>query len=102
MNRRRVIFSFLLLSVVAASVVACGNYELEVQNKSDEILDIYIDDYYEGSVAPKNYLLVRRLSYGDHYVEAVTIDDELMMDDDIFIDGDSKLVIHDSYFRFYR
>jgi len=82
-------------------VVACERYELEVQNKTDEVIDIYVDAFYEGAVAPKNYLIIRHLSHGHHYIEAFDLDEELIAEDDIYLDGDSKWIIYDSYFRFY-
>jgi len=92
---------FLLLLMIAVFVAACGNYDLEVQNKTDEVLDIYVDEFYEGAVAPKNYLLIRNLSRGEHYIEALDLDENLVADDVIYLDDDSKWVIYESHFRFY-
>ena len=101
MNRRRLVSTFLLLLIIVASVVACGNYDLEVQNKTDDVIDIYVDEFYEGSVAPNNYLLIRHLSGGEHYIEAFDLYEKLMVDDIIYLDDDSKWVIYESYCRFY-
>jgi hypothetical protein len=83
-------------------IAACERYELEVQNKTDEVVDIYIDEFYEGAVAPKNYLIIRDLSRGDHYVEIFELSKDLIADGDIYIEGDSKLIIYESYYRWYR
>lgn len=101
MSRPRRIVMFLLFLVFVAGIAACERHDLEVQNKTDEVIDIYVDRYYEGSTAPKNYLYIRGLSEGEHYIEAFDIDENLMMDDDFYLDGDSKLVIHETYYRFY-
>ena len=101
MNRLRSVFTFLLLLVIAVGIAACGNYDLEVQNKTDEVIDIYVDEFYEGSVAPKNYLLIRHLSRGEFYIEAFDLDENLIADDVIYLDDDSKWIIYESYFRFY-
>jgi hypothetical protein len=87
--------------MIAIGIVACGNYDLEVQNKTDDVIDIYVDEFYEGSVAPKNYLLIRHLSRGEHYIEAFDLDEALIADDVIYLDDNSKWIIHESYFRFY-
>jgi hypothetical protein len=76
-------------------IPACVKYDLEIQNKTDEVLDIYIDGYYEGSVAPNNYLSIRNLSLGDHEVEAFDLDGRLVADDMIYLDEDSKWIIYD-------
>lgn len=101
MNRRRSLYTFLLLLVIVAGVAACGSYELEVQNKTDDVLDIYVDEFYEGSVASKNYLLIRHLSEGEHYIEALDLDENLVVDDVVYLKDNSKWVIHESYCRFY-
>ena len=101
MNQRRSVLTLLLLLVIAVGVAACGRYELEVQNKTDDVLDIYVDEFYEGSVAPKNYLLIRHVSEGEHYIEAFDLDENLVVDDIVYINDNSKWVIHESYCRFY-
>jgi hypothetical protein len=101
MNRPRASFTFLLLLVVAMGVAACGSYDLEVRNKTEEVIDIYVDEFYEGAVAPKNYLLIRHLSRGEHYIEAFDLDENLIVDDVIYLDDDSKWVIYESHSRFY-
>ena len=101
MNRLRSVFTFLLLLMIAVGVAACGSYDLEVRNKTDEVLDIYVDEFYEGSVAPKNYLIIRHLSRGEHYIEAFDLDEDPIADNVIYLDDDSKWVIYESYFRFY-
>jgi hypothetical protein len=101
MGRTKPILKFLLLITVIAGVAACESYDLEVQNKTEEILDIYVDDFYEGAAAPDNYLLIRGLSKGEHFIEAFDIDEYRVVKDYIYVDGDSKLVIHESYYRFY-
>ena len=87
--------------MIAVGVAACGSYDLEVRNKTDEVLDIYVDEFYEGSVAPKNYLIIRHLSRGEHYIEAFDLDEDPIADNVIYLDDDSKWVIYESYFRFY-
>ena len=101
MNRPRPVFTFLLLLMIVAGAVACGRYELEVRNKTDEVIDIYVDEFYEGAVAPKNYLIIRHLSRGEHCIEAFGLDESLIVDDVIYLDDDSKWVIYESYCRFY-
>jgi hypothetical protein len=102
MNSRKVKFVYPLLLVMALTVSACGSYDLEVRNKTDDVMDIYMDEFYEGSVAPDNYLLIRHLSRGEHYIEAFDLDESLIMSDFIYIDDDSRLVITDkSDYRFY-
>ncbi len=101
MGQRRRIFAFLLLLVVSMVTAACGSYELEVQNKAKEVIDIYVDEFYEGSVAPENYLLIRQLSMGEHYIEAFDLDEDLMADDIIHLDEDSTWVVYESHSRFY-
>jgi hypothetical protein len=101
MDRRKPIFTFSLLLVVVVGVAACERYDLEVQNKTDEVIDIYIDEFYEGAVAPKNYLIIRDLVEGEHYVEIFDLDENLIADDYIYLDGDGKLVVYDSYYRLY-
>ena len=101
MKRPRSVFKFLLLLTIVVSVAACGSYDLEVQNKTDEVIDIYIDDFYEGSVAPSNYLLIRHLSRGEHFIEAYDLDADLIVDDSIYLDDDSRWIIYESYCRFY-
>ena len=101
MNRPRAILAFLLLLVMVIGVVACERYDLEVQNETDEVMDIYLDEFYEGAVAPNNCLIIRNLSEGEHYVEVFDLDKDLVTGDYIYLDGDGTLVIHDSYYRFY-
>ena len=101
MNRPRRIAMLLLFLMLVAGIAACERYDLEVQNKTDGVLDIYVDRYYEGSAAPKNYLQVRGLSHGGHYVEALDMDDNLIADEDIYLDGDGKWVIYETHYRYY-
>lgn len=101
MNRPRSIFIFLLLLTIVAGVAACGRYELEVRNETNDVLDIYIDEFYEGSVAPDNYLLIRHLSRGQHHVEALNLREKTVGEDVIYIDDNSRWVIDESYSRFY-
>jgi len=101
MNRTRRIVMFLLFLVLITGVAACERYDMEVQNKTDEVVDIYVDRYYEGSLAPKNYLYIRNLSQGGHYIEAIDIDENLIADEDFYLDGDAKWVIHETYCRLY-
>ena len=96
-----IVTSFLLLMIVMGLTACTSKYELEVRNKTDEVIDIYIDNFYEGSVAPNNYLLIRRLSEGEHYIEAFDLDGDLIVDDIIYIDVNSKWVVYDTYSRFY-
>jgi hypothetical protein len=91
----------MLFLVITVGVVACERYDLEVQNKTDEVIDIYVDKFYEGAIAPKNYLIIRHLAQGEHYVETFDLDSDLMADEYIYLDGDGKLVIYESYFRFH-
>jgi hypothetical protein len=88
-----------LLLTLVASVVACESYDLEVQNKTDDVVDIYIDEFYEGAIAPNNYLLIRNLSEGEHYIEAIDFDGDAMVEDSIWLDGDSKWIIYETYYR---
>lgn len=101
MNRPRKIIMFIMFLVLVAGVAACERYDLEVQNKTGEVVDIYVDRYYEGSLAPKNYLFIRNLSEGGHYIEALDIEENLIADDNIYLDGDGKWVIHETYCSFY-
>lgn len=101
MNRPRRVFTSLLLLTVVMGAAACGSYELEVQNKTDEVIDIYVDEFYEGAAAPKNYLIIRHLSRGEHYVEGFNLDEDLIAEDVVYLDGDSKWVVYRSYARFY-
>ena len=101
MNRPRRIAMLLLFLVLVAGIAACERYDLEVQNKTDEVIDIYVDRYYEGSTAPKNFLYIRGLSYGEHYIEAFDTDDNLIADEDIHLDGDGKWIIHETHYRYY-
>jgi len=101
MNRIRLVFPFLLLLMIVVSIAACGNYDLEVRNETDDVLDIYVDEFYEGSVAPENHLLIRHLSRGGHYIEAFDLDEDLIADDFVYLDDDSKWIIYESHFRFY-
>lgn len=101
MNRPRSVFKFLLLLMIVIGIAACESYDLEVQNKTDDVIDVYVDDFYEGSVAPKNYLLIRHLSRGEHYIEAFDLDEDLIVDDFVYLDDDSKWMIYESYCRFY-
>ena len=102
MGRRRIIFTSLLLLLIALGISACGSYDVEVRNKTDEVMDIYVDEFYEGSVAPDNYLFIRHLSGGEHYIEALDLEEDMIMSDFIYLEGDAKLVIMDkSDYRFY-
>ncbi|MBD3184176.1 hypothetical protein GF312_17965 [Candidatus Poribacteria bacterium] len=101
MSRRRILTMLPLFLIAVFAIAACENYDLEVRNKTDEVLDIYVDEYYEGSLAPKNYLIIRDLSHGEHYIEAFNLDEDLIAVDDIYIDGDSKWIIYDTYYRLY-
>ena len=99
MNRPKWILRSLLLLVLVAGVAACENYDLEVQNRTDDVLDVYVDKLYEGAVAPSNNLLIRNLSEGEHYVEATGLDNKQVAEDSIWLDDDSKWVIHDTYYH---
>ena len=101
MNRLRATLTPLLLLIIASGIVACERYELEVQNETDEVIDIYVDEFYEGAIAPENYLIIRGLSRGEHYIEAFDLDEELMAEDYIYLDSDHKLIIYESHYRFY-
>ena len=102
MDRKRMIFTSLLLLAIVMSLAACESYDVEVRNKTDEVMDIYVDEFYEGSVAPDNYLFIRSLSGGEHYIEALDLEEDMVMSDFIYLDGDAKLVIMDkSDYRFY-
>lgn len=96
MRRFIKITPYLLLLLIIIGIPACVvKYDLEIQNKTSRVLDIYIDGYYEGSVAPKNFLLVRSLSMGDHGLEAFDLDGKLVADDVIYLDENSKWIIYE-------
>ena len=99
MTRPKWILRSLLLLVLVASVAACEKYDLEVQNRTDDVLDIYVDEFYEGAVAPNNDLQIRNLSEGEHYVEATDSDNEQVAEDSIWLGEDSKWIIHDDYYH---
>ncbi len=101
MNRQRAIFTFLLLVIIVVGVVACESHDLEVRNKTDEVIVIYVDKFYEGAAAPDNYLLIRHLSRGAHHIEILDLEEDEIVDYIIYLDDDSKLVVYESYFRSY-
>lgn len=86
--------TFLSLMMMVVVIPACVRYNLEIRNRSDETLDIYIDGYYEGSVAPNNNLLIRNLSIGEHNIEAMDLHDRLVVEDEIYLDQDSEWVVY--------
>jgi len=86
--------TYLLTLLLIISVSACVRYNLEIQNKTDEVLDLYIDGYYEGSLAPNNYLFIRNLSMGAHSVEALDLKGKLVAESEIYLDQDSKWIIY--------
>ncbi len=51
MTRAKWMFRWLLLLMLVVGIVACEDYDLEVQNKTDEVVEIYIDEFYEGAAA---------------------------------------------------
>lgn len=99
MNRLKWILRSLLLLTLAVGVVACERYDLEVQNETDDVVDIYVDEFYEGAVAPDNYLLIRNLSEGEHYIEAIDFDGKQVVEDFIWLKGDSRWTIYETYYR---
>lgn len=101
MKRHVAFLSLLVLPVIAIAFSGCASYDLEVRNNSDEVVDIYVDEFYEGSLAPNNYLIIRSLSYGDHYIEAYDLNKNLVAEDDIYLDGDNRWVLYNTYSHFY-
>lgn len=101
MIRSKWILKSLLFLTLIASIAACESYDLEVQNQTDDVIDIYVDELYEGAVAPNNYLLIRNLSDGEHYIEAVDINEKIIVEDSIYLEDDRKWVIYESYYQLH-
>lgn len=91
-------FIGIALLLLTVGVMGC-HYNLRVENRTSQTLDIYVDNFYEGSVAGGNSLLIRDLPHGDRLVEAINMDGRIVADSIIYLDDDTAWVIHGSYQR---
>ena len=86
----------IVLLVMVIGVIGCS-YDLDVENHTSQMLNIYVDSKYEGTLAGGNSLLVRDLFHGEHLLEALDRDGDLVADDIIYLDKDRTWAIYTHY-----
>ena len=86
----------IILVIMAVGIIGCS-YDLDVENRTSQMLDIYVDSKYEGTVADGNSLLVRDLFHGEHLLEALDRHGDVMAEDIIYLDRDRTWAIYMHY-----
>ncbi len=86
----------IILVIMAGGIIGCS-YDLNVENRTSQTLDIYVDSQYEGTVAGGNSLSVRNLYHGEHLLEALDRHDDVVADDIIHLDRDMTWAIYIHY-----
>lgn len=81
--------------LLAVGVIGCS-YNLNVENRTSRTLDIYVDSYFEGSVAGGNSLFIRNIFHGEHLIEAIDAKGVVVADDIIYLDEDTTWVISEN------
>jgi len=84
------------LLIMVGGIIGCS-YDLDVENHTSQMLDIYVDSKYEGTVAGGNSLLVRELYHGEHLLEALDRHGDTVADDIIYLDSDKTWAIYIRY-----
>jgi len=84
----------IIVLVLALGIMGC-HYDLNIENHTSRTLDIYVDSYFEGSVAGGNSLYVRNIPQGEHVIEAIDTHGDIVADDLVYLDEDMTWVIND-------
>lgn len=84
----------IIVLLLAVGIIGC-RYDLNVENRTSRTLDIYVDSYFEGSVAGGNSLFIRDLPQGEHLIEAIDAHGVVFADDIIYLDEDTTWVIYE-------
>jgi len=82
----------IIVLLLVVGVIGCS-YNLNVENRTSRTLDIYVDSYFEGSVAGGNSLFIRNIPQGEHLVEAIDAHGVVVADDIVYLDEDTTWII---------
>jgi hypothetical protein len=82
----------IIVLLLALGIIGC-RYDLNVENRTSRTLDIYVDSYFEGSVAGGNALFIRNIPQGEHLVEAIDAHGVVVADDILYLDENTTWVI---------
>lgn len=84
----------IIVLLLALGIMGCY-YDLNVENRTARTLDVYVDSYFEGSVAGGNSLFIRDIPQGEHLIEAIDSYGVIIADDRIYLDEDTTWAIYE-------
>jgi len=84
----------IVVLLLTIGVMGC-RYDLNVENRTSRTLDVYVDSYFEGSVADGNSLFIRDIPQGELLIEAIDAQGIIVADDIIYLDEDTTWIIYE-------